>query len=58
MDQRSEFSAFVFSRDTALEETISEWTSDKTALVDVHDFVDRRRGFWQWVRAVGRGGAR
>ena len=51
------FASFVFSRTSALEEALAEWTNE-TAMVEVHEFVHRRGDFYQWARSVVRGGAR
>lgn len=52
------FAAFVFSSTSALDEAVAEWTSDSSLDLDVRDFLQQRRDFFQWARSVVRGGAR
>lgn len=52
------FAAFVFSSTSALNEAVSEWTSDTSLDLDVRAFLEQRRDFFQWARSVVRGGAR
>jgi len=52
------FATFVFSSSSALDEAVSEWTSDTTLDLDVRAFLQQRRDFFQWARSVVRGGAR
>ena len=52
------FASFVYSRTTALDEAVKEWTDSTSAIVEVHQFVDRRWDFYQWARSVARGGVR
>lgn len=52
------FAAFVFSRTSALDEAVAEWTSGTPPQVDLRAFLEQRRDFFQWARSVVRGGAR
>ena len=52
------FATFVFSSTTALDEAVSEWTSDTSLDLDVRAFLQQRRDFFQWARCVVRGGGR
>ena len=52
------FASFTYSRTSAIEEAVQEWSDDSPATVNVHEFVGRRWDLFQWARSVVRGGAR